>query len=61
MPVTIGEVSSEFTIDPAQRSGAADSGAPAPAPEVKLEELRNIVRELLIEEMERYLRVAVER
>jgi hypothetical protein len=37
------------------------SPPPAPAQEVKVEELRAIVRELLVEELERYLRLAVER
>jgi hypothetical protein len=59
MPVTIGEVSSEFTVDSGRGGGA--TAAPAPAPEVKIEELRAIVRELLVEELERYLRLAVER
>jgi hypothetical protein len=65
MSVTIGEVSSEFTVT--SRAGAGDAGggggsaSPAPAQEVKVEELRAIVRELLVEELERYLRLAVER
>jgi hypothetical protein len=67
MSVSIGELSSEFTVD--SRRGAGDGGgggggggvSPAPAHEVKIEELRAIVRELLVEEVERYLRLAVER
>ena len=63
MSVSIGEVSSEFTVD--SRHGAGDgiggSASPAPAQEVKIEELRAIVRELLVEEVERYLRLAAER
>jgi hypothetical protein len=55
--VTIGEVSSEFIVDQPDRGGSA----PAPAQEVKAEELRAIIRELLVEELERYLRLAVER
>jgi hypothetical protein len=60
MPVTIGEISSEFTTGDASR-GQAGSSTPAPAQEVQVEELRAIVRELLVEELERYLRLAVER
>jgi hypothetical protein len=56
MAVTIGEVSSEFTVDKPDRGGG-----PAPAQEVKVEEMRAIIRELLTEELERYLRLAVER
>jgi hypothetical protein len=59
MPVTIGEISSEFTTDVSR--GHAGSSAPAPAQEVQAEELRAIVRELLVEELERYLRLAVDR
>jgi hypothetical protein len=67
MSVSIGEVSSEFTVDPRRSvgdgggGGGAGSASPAPAEEVKIEELRTIVRELLVEEVERYLRLAVER
>jgi hypothetical protein len=61
MPVTIGEVSSEFTVDPARDNAGGGAGLPAPAQEVKMEELRAIVRELLVEELDRYLRLAVER
>jgi hypothetical protein len=61
MSVTIGEVSSEFTVDSQRGAGGGGSASPAPAPEVKVEELRAIVRELLVEELERYLRLAVER
>jgi hypothetical protein len=61
MPVTIGEVSSEFTVDSARGNAGAGAGAPAPAQEVKIEELRAIVRELLVEELDRYLRLAVDR
>jgi hypothetical protein len=57
MAVTIGEVSTEFMVDQPERGG----NAPAPAQEVKVEELRAIIRELLVEELERYLRLAVER
>jgi hypothetical protein len=60
MSVTIGEVSSEFVVDPADR-GSSGGGAAAPAQEVKMEELRAIVRELLVEELERYLRLSPER
>lgn len=60
MPVTIGEISSEFTTGDASR-GATGSTTQAPAQEVQVEELRAIVRELLVEELERYLRLAVER
>ena len=60
MPVTIGEISSEFTTGDTAR-GSGGSSTPAPAPEVQMEELRAIVRELLVEELERYLRLAVDR
>lgn len=61
MAVTIGEISSELVVDPSkERSAGADTG-PAPAQEVRVEELRAIVRELLVEELERYLRLAVDR
>jgi hypothetical protein len=60
MPVTIGEISSEFTTGDVSR-GQTGSSAPAPAQEVHVEELRAIVRELLVEELERYLRLAVDR
>jgi hypothetical protein len=61
MSVTIGEISSEFTVDPAHGASGGGTSSAAPAPEVKIEELRAIVRELLVEELERYLRLAVER
>ncbi len=60
MPVTIGEISSEFTTGDTSR-GQAGSSTQAPAQEVQVEELRAIVRELLVEELERYLRLAVDR
>ena len=60
MPVTIGEITSEFTTADASR-GQPGSSAQAPAHEVQVEELRAIVRELLVEELERYLRLAVDR
>jgi hypothetical protein len=60
MPVTIGEISSEFITGDASR-GQAGGSTPAPAREIQVEELRAIVRELLVEELERYLRLAVDR
>ena len=61
MPVTIGEISSEFTTGGDASRGPGGSSTPAPAQEVQVEELRAIVRELLVEELERYLRLAVDR
>lgn len=60
MGVTINEVSSEFVVDPSGQRGGGGAG-PAPAQEVRMEELRAIVRELLVEELERYLRLATDR
>lgn len=59
MGVTINEISSEFVVDPAAERGGG--GGAASAPEVRVEELRAIVRELLVEELDRYLRLAVDR
>ncbi|WP_165832255.1 hypothetical protein [Caulobacter radicis] len=61
MGVTIGEISSELVVDPSKDRGAGAEAGPAPAQEVRVEELRAIVRELLVEELERYLRLAVDR
>jgi len=57
MAVTIGEVST--TIETLPDSGPRESGAAAPeeaAFEVRLEELRQLVRALVAEELERRLR-----
>jgi hypothetical protein len=59
MPVTINEVHSEIRIDPG--SSRAMDHSPIPAPEVRIEELRAIVHELLVEELERYFRTVIER
>jgi hypothetical protein len=61
MAVSIGEISSEFVVDQPASGASGGSSAPSPAPEVQIEELRAIIRELLVEELERYLRLAVER
>lgn len=62
MSVTVGEVSTEFTIAPETRDRGDSGGASsAGGDEVRLEELRAIVRELIAEELERYLRLAVDR
>ena len=61
MPVSIGEISSEFTVGEGGGRGASSPDTHAPAQEVKVEELRAIVRELLTEELERCLRLAVDR
>ncbi|WHO39160.1 DUF5908 family protein [Sphingobium sp. AP49] len=62
MPVTINQMSTEISVDPAPGSRGGDQAGPASAPaeEVQIEELRAIVRELIAEEMERYRRTAVE-
>ena len=59
MPVTIGEVST--TIETQPSGGAVESGAGGQAQEegayeVRLEELRDLVRALVAEELERQLR-----
>lgn len=57
MAVTIGEVST--TIETLPDNGSRESGAAAPeeaAFEVRLEELRQLVRALVAEELERRLR-----
>jgi hypothetical protein len=59
MPVTINEVHSDIRVDPG--SPRAMDHSPNPAPEVRIEELRAIVHELLVEELERYFRTVVER
>ncbi len=61
MAVTIGEISSEFVVDPRDRRVGDGHAGAAPAQEVKIEELREIVREILVEELERHLRLVVER
>ena len=60
MTVSIGEISSEFTVSAANRPSSGGGSADPPA-EVRVEELRAINRELLIEELKRYLRLAVDR
>jgi hypothetical protein len=63
MAVSIGEISTEFTTAPAGDSRGSDSGSNGGRvpDEVRVEEIRAIVRELLVEELERYLRLAVDR
>jgi len=61
MPVIIDEISTEVTVDPAATRGTretegGDGAAPA---EVQVEELRAVIREILAEEIERYLRQAL--
>ena len=62
MAVTIGAVTSEFTTASPERGAETGGGSGGgTSNEVKVEELRAIIRELLIEELERYTRLAVDR
>ena len=61
MSVNIGEVSSEFVVGQTAADTASRQEATAPAAEVHKEEVRAIIRELLVEELDRYLRLVVDR
>jgi hypothetical protein len=56
MSVSIGEVSTEFVVEGQSRGG----GETERPDEVRLEELRAVVRALIVEELERHRRTAVE-
>lgn len=59
MPVTIDEVTTDISVDGgAQPAGGSSPAAPVDD-EVRLEELRAVVRELVREEVERQLRLAM--
>ena len=58
MPVTIGEVLTTIETAPGAHDaeGRASEAGAAPALEVHIEELRQVVRALVAEELERHLR-----
>ncbi len=57
MPVTIDEITTDVSVD---RGTQASGGAAAPMEdEVRIEELRAVIRELVREEVERQLRLAM--
>jgi len=57
MPVTIGEVATTIETLPAADDSRGSAASPEEAAhEVRLEELRQLVRELVAEEVERQLR-----
>lgn len=58
MSVTIDEVQSEVVVG---ERGAERREPPEPAPETRKEELRAVVRELIREELERFLRTGARR
>lgn len=64
MPVIIDEVETEVTVSPgggAAARGAAGDVAEAASPETQAEELRLVIREILREEIERHMRLALPR
>lgn len=59
MPVTIDEITTDVSVDRGPQS-ASGGGPTGPAEdEVRIEELRTVIRELVREEVERQLRLAM--
>ena len=58
MAVTIDEITTDISADRGTPSAAGGTAAPA-EDEVRIEELRAVIRELVREEVERQLRLAM--
>ncbi len=58
MPVTIDEITTDVSVERGTQPAGGGTAAPA-ADEVRIEELRAVIRELVREEVERQFRLAM--
>lgn len=59
--VSIDQINTEISAGPSERGSGGGSASSAAPDEVRIEELRSLIRELLVEELDRYLRLAIDR